>query len=75
MTKDELFELMAAADFLKMEKLLEIIGARIAWHLMKMSDFEKQEYLDLDDDLTIEEKAIIHKENQDLRMLLPDEDL
>ena len=40
-----------------------------------MSDFEKQEYLDLDDDLTIEEKAIIHKENQDLRMLLPDEDL
>ena len=75
MPKDELFELMAAADFLKMEKLLDVIGARIAWHLMKMSDFEKQEYLNLEDDLTIEQKANIHKENQDLRMLLPDEDV
>eukprot|EP00345_Euplotes_harpa_P019122 CAMPEP_0168335502 /NCGR_PEP_ID=MMETSP0213-20121227/10950_1 /TAXON_ID=151035 /ORGANISM="Euplotes harpa, Strain FSP1.4" /LENGTH=172 /DNA_ID=CAMNT_0008340447 /DNA_START=34 /DNA_END=552 /DNA_ORIENTATION=+ len=73
--KDDLFELMAAADFLKMEKLLSIIGARIACHLMKMSDEEKQEYLGLEDDLTLEEKANIHRENQDLRMLLPDEDL
>ena len=42
---------------------------------MKMNDEEKREYLDLEDDLTAEQKTEIQKENQDLRMLLPEQDL
>ena len=73
MPKQELFSLMAAADYLKMEGLLGVIGTRIACHLKKMTDDEKREYLNLEDDLSIESKSEIQKENQDLRMLLPEE--
>ena len=66
--KDDLFELMEAADFLQMEKLLNIIGALMACKLMKMTNDEKRDFLNLEDDLSLQNRADINKENIFLNM-------
>ncbi|KAI6083596.1 Skp1 family, dimerization domain-containing protein [Hypoxylon rubiginosum] len=61
---DDLFEITRAANYMNVEPLLEYCVKTIAKNLMGMTTEQMQEYLDIEDDFTPEEKEQIMKENE-----------
>ena len=70
--KNELFDLFRAADFLKMESLLQLIASKIACELKNKSTEEKRDYLNIQLDLQPEEIEQINEENKRIRNMLED---
>ena len=66
----ELMKLMKIADYLKIERLLDLIGARIATNIHKWDDSAKIEYLRIPDDLTAEQKEEALRDNEKILMYI-----
>lgn len=68
-----LVTIMQAADYLKMEDLLNLIGCRIACHMWKRADEDKREYLGIPQDLSDDQIKEIREENLKLEMYVAED--